>query len=85
MRCVREDMFAQTITIHYLTDGNCMLKFIYHKQEFLLPIYIILKAMCDVTDAQIYARIVKGYFKNKQIGDQVEVILSDGQKYDLPD
>jgi DNA-directed RNA polymerase I subunit RPA2 len=29
MRCVREDMFAQTITIHYLTDGNCVMKFIY--------------------------------------------------------
>ena len=31
MRCVRDDMFAQTIIVHYLTDGNCMLKFIYHK------------------------------------------------------
>ena len=31
MRCVRDDMFAQTITVHYLTDGNCMIKFIYHK------------------------------------------------------
>ena len=31
MRCVREDMFAQTITVHYLMDGNCMMKFIYHK------------------------------------------------------
>ena len=29
MRCVRDDMFAQTITLHYLSDGNCTLKFIY--------------------------------------------------------
>ena len=29
MRCVRDDLFAQTITVHYLTDGNCMMKFIY--------------------------------------------------------
>jgi len=83
MRCVREDMFAQSITVHYLTDGNCMMKFIYHKQEFLIPIYIVLKAMKEVTDSQIYKRIVKGYFKNKQIGDQVEVILMDGEKYQL--
>ena len=76
-------MFAQSITLHYLTDGNCMLKFIYHKQEFLLPCYVILKAMVDVSDAQIYNRLVKGYFKNRQIGDQVEVILLDGQKYQL--
>lgn len=31
MRCVRDDMFAQTITLHYLSDGNCTLKFIYQK------------------------------------------------------
>lgn len=83
MRCVREDMFAQTITVHYLTDGNCTMKFIYHKQEFLIPVYIMLKAMCEVTDAQIYNRLVKGYFKNRQIGDQVEVLIGDGAKYQL--
>lgn len=83
MRCVREDMFAQTITVHYLVDGNCMMKFIYHKQEFLIPIYVMLKALGNVTDAQIYNRLVKGYFKNRQIGDQVEVMLSDAQKYSL--
>jgi len=60
-----------------------MMKFIYHKQEFLIPIYIMLKAMAEVTDAQIYNRIVKGYFKNRQIGDQVEVILMDSDKYKL--
>ena len=43
----------------------------------------MLKAMVEVTDAQIYNRLVKGYFKNRQIGDQVEVIISDGEKYKL--
>jgi len=76
-------MFAQSITVHYLTDGNCMIKFIYHKQEFLIPCYVILKALCDVTDAQIYNRLVKGYFRNRQIGDQVEGILLDGGKLGL--
>jgi DNA-directed RNA polymerase I subunit RPA2 len=45
MRCVREDMFAQTVTLHYLTDGNCIMKFIYQKQEFLVPAYVLLKAL----------------------------------------
>jgi DNA-directed RNA polymerase I subunit RPA2 len=76
-------MFAQTITVHYLNDGNCMMKFIYHKQEFLIPVYIMLKAMCEVTDAQIYNRLVKGYFRNRQIGDQVEVLIGDGAKYQM--
>lgn len=69
MRCVREDMFAQTLTIHYLTDGNCVMKFIYQKQEFLVPVYVLLKALAPTTqsndgstDVNIYNRLVKGYF-----------------------
>jgi hypothetical protein len=46
-----------------------MMKFIYHKQEFLVPIYVILKALVEVSDAQIYNRLVKGYFRNRQIGE----------------
>lgn len=72
MRCVRDDLFAQTLTIHYLTDGNCVLKFIYHKQEFLVPVYVLLKALCPcstasdgATDVFIYNRLVKGYFQNR--------------------
>eukprot|EP00347_Sterkiella_histriomuscorum_P020025 403339388 len=80
MRCVRDDLFAQTLTLHYLSDGNCSMRLIYQKQEFLIPAYVILKALADVTDAQIYNKLVKGYFKNRQIGDRVEVLLQDGNK-----
>jgi DNA-directed RNA polymerase I subunit RPA2 len=62
-------MFAQTLTIHYLTDGNCVMKFIYQKQEFLVPVYVLLKALAPTTqsndgstDVNIYNRLVKGYF-----------------------
>ena len=67
MRCVRDDMFAQTVTLHYLSDGNCTLKFIYQKQEFLVPAYVLLKALLPegATDVYIYNRLVKGYFKNR--------------------
>ena len=34
-------------------------------------------------DAQIYNKLVKGYFKNRQIGDCVEVLLQDGEKFGL--
>jgi len=51
--------------LHYLADGNCTLKFIYLKQEFLVPAYVLLKAMSQATDIQIYNRLVKGYFKNR--------------------
>jgi hypothetical protein len=67
-----------------------MLKFIYQKQEFLIPVYVLLKALLPsstqsdgATDVQIYNRLVKGYFKNRQISDRVEVLLSDGNKLGL--
>ena len=49
----------------------------------MIPGYVMLKALVEVTDAQIYNRLVKGYFRNRQIGDQVEVIISDAEKYKL--
>lgn len=37
----------------------------------------------DATDVQIYNKLVKGYFKNRQVGDRVEVLLQEGQKLSL--
>ena len=85
MRCVREDMFAQTVTLHYLTDGNCIMKFIYQKQEFLVPAYVLLKALMPsgqsdgATDVQIFKRLARG--ENRQ--DKIEVLLGDGNKLGL--
>ena len=31
MRCVREDLFSQTLTLHYMSDGNCSMRLIYQK------------------------------------------------------
>jgi hypothetical protein len=66
------------------------MKFIYQKQEFLVPIYVLLKALAPssaqsdgATDAYIYNRLVKGYFQNRQISDKVEVLLADGNKLGL--
>lgn len=66
------------------------MKFIYHKQEFLIPVYVLLKALSPSSsstdgapDSYIYNRLVKGYFQNRQLGDRVEVMLHDGQKLGL--
>ena len=29
MRCVRDDLFSQTMTLHYHSDGNCSMRLIY--------------------------------------------------------
>ena len=85
MRCVRDDLTAQTITLHYLSDGSVSLRLLYQKQEFLIPIILILKALKNCTDRQIYERIVKGNFNQRQISDRVEAILSAGKELNIYD
>jgi len=43
IRCVRPDQSAQTVTVHYLNDGDCTLRFSYRKREYIIPVVLILK------------------------------------------
>jgi DNA-directed RNA polymerase I subunit RPA2 len=43
IRAVREDQSSQTITLHYLSNGNATIRFILGKQEFFIPLVIVLK------------------------------------------
>lgn len=47
MRCARYngDMSAITNTVHYLTTGGASLRFTARKQEFLIPVILILRAL----------------------------------------
>src|SRR5882762_10669151 len=43
IRCVRPDQTSVTNTLHYLTNGNAMLRFSWRKQEYVVPIMLLLK------------------------------------------
>ena len=47
VRCQRHngDMSTITNTLHYLTTGGATLKFVARKQEFLLPVVLVLRAL----------------------------------------
>lgn len=47
IRCSRhcQDQTSITNTVHYLTTGGASLKFVARKQEFLVPIILILRAL----------------------------------------
>ena len=52
MRCVRQtDLLAQTITLHYLTDGSIALRLLIFKAEYLIPLAVVLKALGGVSRA----------------------------------
>jgi DNA-directed RNA polymerase I subunit RPA2 len=43
IRCVRPDETSSTVGLNYLNDGQVMFRFSFRKQEFLVPVVMILK------------------------------------------
>mmetsp|Transcript_36270 Transcript_36270/g.6490 ORF Transcript_36270/g.6490 Transcript_36270/m.6490 type:complete len:136 (+) Transcript_36270:320-727(+) len=59
-RCVRDDLFTQTVTVHYISDGNCSLRVIMRRGEYFIPAIILLRALKNTSDYEIYSRLVHG-------------------------
>lgn len=58
MRCVKKD--DQTIcsnTLHYLSNGAVELSFTYNKQQFFIPIMLLLLALTDEKDVSIVRQL----------------------------
>jgi DNA-directed RNA polymerase I subunit RPA2 len=83
MRCVREDMYTRTLTLHYLNDGNVYLRILLKKKELQMPVIIILKALEDLTDLQVYQAIVRGKAERSEISDRMEVMISEAKTRSL--
>ena len=81
MRCVRPDQTSVTITLHYLNNGGATLKFVLRKQEFLLPVIIVAKAMCDISDKEFFDRVVQGDTSNTFMTARLELLLRDAKNY----
>lgn len=61
MRCARVDQSTSTITLHYLSTGTLRLRLSVRKQEFMVPLTIILKALQpDCSDRDVYAQMIGG-------------------------
>lgn len=83
IRCVRKDQSSQTITLHYLSDGNCNVRFILGRQEFFIPIVILLKSLIETTDKEIYLKIIQDDFENTFLSDRIEMLLRETKKLNL--
>ncbi|GMK59231.1 hypothetical protein CspeluHIS016_0702460 [Cutaneotrichosporon spelunceum] len=79
IRCVRPDQSACTNTIHYLSSGGATLRFAWRKVEYMIPLVLILKALVDASDLEIFEGLVQGESDNTFLTDRVELLLR-GQK-----
>uniref|UniRef100_A0A094ZNV1 DNA-directed RNA polymerase n=1 Tax=Schistosoma haematobium TaxID=6185 RepID=A0A094ZNV1_SCHHA len=60
MRCVREDETVSILMLHWLVNGEPALAFIVEREQFLVPISIILRALVKKTEFEIFDDIRRG-------------------------
>jgi DNA-directed RNA polymerase I subunit RPA2 len=87
IRSVRPDQTSQTNVLHYLNDGNITFRFSWRKNEYLVPVMMILKALVETNDREIFERIigVKGSkgADNTFMTERVELLLRTYKAYNL--
>jgi DNA-directed RNA polymerase beta subunit len=76
IRCVRPgDQSSATLTLHYLSDGSVTARFTVRKQEFFVPVMVILKALTPTTDREVYEHVLAGEKGNTFLSDRLLALL----------
>lgn len=75
IRCVRADESAATNTMHYLSSGSLMYRFSWRKNEYLIPVVMLLRALVETSDREIFQGIVGRELDNTFLTDRVELLL----------
>ena len=87
IRCVRPDETSQTNVLHYLKDGNVTFRFSWRKNEYLIPVVMILKALVETNDREIFEGLIgpigSESTKNTFLTDRVELLLRTYKSYKL--
>uniref|UniRef100_A0A2P2LTX3 DNA-directed RNA polymerase n=2 Tax=Rhizophora mucronata TaxID=61149 RepID=A0A2P2LTX3_RHIMU len=93
IRCVREyqssltDQSSITIKLYYLRNGSARLGFWIQGREYLLPVGMVLKALVETTDCEIYEKLtccyngkyekVKGAVGTQLVAERAKIILDE--------
>ena len=83
IRCVRPDQTSVTNTLHYLSNGSAMLRFSWRKQEYVIPIMLILKALVSASDKEIFEGVMMQDYEDTFLSDRVELLLRSFKVYSL--
>lgn len=83
IRSVRPDQSSQTNVLHYLSDGGITMRFSWRKNEYLVPVMMILKALVETNDREIFDGIVASEGSNSFLTDRLELLLRNYKSYKL--
>lgn len=85
IRSVRPDQTPQANVLHYLSDGNITFRFSWRKNEYLVPVMMILKALVETNDREIFEGLtgmsVGSNIENTFMTDRVELLLRTYKDY----
>ncbi|PRT52999.1 hypothetical protein B9G98_00619 [Wickerhamiella sorbophila] len=81
IRSVRPDQSSQTNVLHYLNDGQVTFRFSWRKNEYLVPVVMVLKALGEINDRQIFDGIVGAETTNSFLTDRLELMLRSYKAY----
>ena len=87
IRAVRPDQTSQTNVLHYLSDGNVTFRFSWRKSEYLVPVVMIMKALVETNDKEIFETLV-GPKDSESVNDtflteRVELLLRTYKIYNV--
>ncbi len=84
IRSVRPDQTSQSNVLHYLSDGNVTFRFSWRKNEYLVPVMMVLKALIETNDREIFEGLVGvGGSKDTFLTDRVELLLRTYKAYGI--
>ena len=83
IRAVRPDQTSVTNSLHYLSNGSATFRFSWRKQEYVVPIMLILKALVSASDREIFEGIMMQDYTNTFLTDRVELFLRSFKTYGL--
>ncbi|KID70329.1 DNA-directed RNA polymerase I subunit RPA2 [Metarhizium brunneum] len=87
VRSVRPDETSQTNVLHYLNDGNITFRISWRKNEYLIPVIMILKALVETNDREIFEGLIgpmgSKVTENTFLTDRVELLLRTYKSYGL--
>ena len=84
IRCTRQDNTSLTVGLHLLTSGSARLRLTIRKSEYFIPLVLLLKALRQCSDAEIYERACGGDPSDDFVSDRMQSALREHADYKAP-
>ncbi|EKE42503.1 hypothetical protein ENUP19_0329G0001 [Entamoeba nuttalli] len=75
IRCMRDDITTLTNTLHFLDNGKVSLRFIFKKQEFFIPVVLLLRVYGGMSDREIFQLITMNNYENSNLVNAAEMLV----------